>query len=92
MKLLEDDHFSAKILQDNRVIRLFNLELMKKKIQIFHLIKLYGHDWKWNEEDGLIILHKKTPTSSPEFVKWSDVLPSIKIRQVEFNYDYNYKI
>jgi hypothetical protein len=68
VQLLISDHYSAKIIQDNK---------------LFDLIKFYKHEWKWTEEEGLLILHKKTLKSEPELVRWNDLLPNITVKKTK---------
>jgi hypothetical protein len=66
LKLLQRDHYSAKILQDNG---------------IFKSIKLYGHTWKWDEDEGLIILYKKDKTAPATWTKWADIANNLNIKK-----------
>lgn len=65
VQLLIRDHFSAKVLEDNGV---------------FSSIKFYKHEWKWDEEEGLLLLHKQTPNSEVQWARWDDILPNLDIR------------
>lgn len=64
--MLIRDHYSAKILQDNK---------------IFQSIKFYGHTWKWDEDEGLIILYQRLPDSEPVWTKWNDIVNNLNIKK-----------
>jgi len=64
------DHYSSKIFEDNK---------------LFELIKFYKHNWKWNEEEGLIILFKKKKENESEWIFWNNILPSINIIKTKEN-------
>ena len=66
VQFLLRDHYGAKLLQDNNV---------------FQLIKFFNHQWKWNEDDGLLILHKKTRKQEPSWTKWTDIYPYVDIKK-----------
>jgi len=69
------DHYSAKILTDN---------------DVFNTIKFFKHEWKWDEEEGLLVMHKKSQESELTWAKWDDLLPSINIKKNkrgEFKFD-----
>src|SRR5690242_20726007 len=51
VQLLMRDHLSAKLLKDN---------------DVFNLIKFFKHEWKWDDEDGFFIMHKKSSESPLE--------------------------
>lgn len=65
IQLLDRDQYSAKILKDN---------------DVFNTIKFFKHEWKWDDEDGLLILSKKTGDEELAWHKWEELLPSIKIK------------
>eukprot|EP01116_Phalansterium_solitarium_P020967 TRINITY_DN6369_c0_g1_i3.p1 TRINITY_DN6369_c0_g1~~TRINITY_DN6369_c0_g1_i3.p1 ORF type:complete len:603 (+),score=140.14 TRINITY_DN6369_c0_g1_i3:80-1810(+) len=64
-QIIDVDPRSAKILHDN---------------DIFNLIKFFRHDWKWDPEDGLVVLQKKSVKAQPAFAKWEDILASAKVK------------
>jgi len=66
VQLLLKDHLSAKIFQDN---------------DLFNTIKFYKHEWKVDDEEGLLIQHKKTGEAEPHWTQWSNLLPSIKLKK-----------
>jgi len=65
VQLLMRDHYSAKILMDN---------------DVFNSIKFFKHEYKWDEEEGLLVMHKKGSDLELGWAKWDDLLPSIKIK------------
>jgi len=75
VKLLSKDHYGAKLLQDN---------------EIFNLMRFFKHEVKWDEEDELLILHKKTRKSNPMLCKWSEIYPHLPVKKTargEFIFD-----
>jgi len=66
INFLLNDNYGTKLLLDN---------------QIFSLIQFYKHSWKYDDEDDeILILHKKTKNSPATFVKFSDLYPNLQIK------------
>ena len=63
---LETDHYGSKLLIDNN---------------IFGLVKFYKHEFKYDEEDGLLILQKKSKSTPAVYAKWNEIYPYLAIKK-----------
>ena len=53
--------------------------------QVFLLIETYGHQWKWDDQEGLSILFKRNAEDKAEFTPWdkiAQIVPVCKTPQV----------
>lgn len=48
-------------------------------LQVFPLMEFYGHEIRWNDEDGLLLLFKESPTSTKEWTPWKDIASKVPV-------------
>ena len=95
IQFLTRDHYGNLFLKFQTIINLpfFCTNSLIKKTgakvlydnQVFLLIETYGHQWKWDDQEGLSILFKRNAEDKAEFTPWdkiAQIVPVCKTPQV----------